>query len=526
MDNERCELIIMETSDLHGNVFPINYRDNEEVNAGLAKIAALIKSERENNQYSLLIDNGDFIQGTPSTYYYAKFLPEKINPLISLLNDLNYDCAVIGNHEFNYGSELLQAAVDESQFPWLSANILREGTKESAFGPPYIVKEFENGLRVAVLGITTHYIPNWENPRHIVGLQFEDALASAKRWVNFIQKHEQYDLLVVSYHGGFERDLSNGEPGEAMTGENQAYAICHEIEGIDILLTGHQHRMIADTLNGVTVVQPGYNGQALGKVKAFFEKIEGKWVFKSCSSQLIEVDHSVQADPHILKMTEEYEKDTQIWLDQPIAKIIGDMTISSALELRLGDHPLIEFLNYVQMDASGARISSTALFDNRSRGFQEQVTMRDIVSNYIYPNTLKVIRITGQDMKDALEISASYFMLGKDGEIQVNPAFAEPKPQHYNYDMWEGIEYEFDIRNPIGERVVKLSIKGDPVQIKGEYDVVMNNYRAGGGGNYNMFKDKPVIKEIQTDMTELIANYMMKRKKIYASCDHNWKVVW
>ncbi|MBS4202147.1 bifunctional metallophosphatase/5'-nucleotidase [Bacillus sp. FJAT-49732] len=523
---EQCTLVILETSDLHGHVFPKHYRNREEVNGGLAKLASIIKGERERSSYSLLIDNGDVIQGTPLTYYYAKFMNEEKNPLITIMNKLEYDCAVIGNHEFNYGRELLQRAVNESKFSWLSANILEESSMGPAFGHPYIVKEFNNGLRVIVLGVTTHFIPNWEHPGNITGLSFEDALLSTKKWIEYIQTHEKYDLLVVSYHGGFERDFHSGEETEMLTGENQAYAMCHELKGIDILLTGHQHRMIVDKVNGVTIIQPGCHGEAIGKVAVTFEKVNGKWGVKESSPQLLKVMDEVKADPHIMKLTEGYEEATQTWLDQPICTIKGDMTITDPLEVRVSDHPLIEFLNEVQMDASGAKISCTALFDNQSRGFSEHVTMRDIVSNYIYPNTLKVIRISGQAMKDALEKSASYFMTNENGDIYVNQEFTDPKPQHYNYDMWEGIDYLLDIRKPVGSRVVYLKIGENDVQMDAEYEVVMNNYRAAGGGGYTMFSNRPVIKEIQIDMRELIANYMLKRKTIRASCNGNWKVIW
>ncbi|MBS4197075.1 bifunctional metallophosphatase/5'-nucleotidase [Lederbergia citri] len=524
--DEQCTLVILETSDLHGHVFPKQYRNHEEVNSGLAKVATIIKDEHEKNNYSLLIDNGDVIQGTPLTYYYAKFMHEEKNPLISIMNELEYDCAVLGNHEFNYGDELLQRAIDQSAFNCLSANILKEETMEPVFGPPYLVKEFDNGLKVIILGVTTHFIPNWEQPSNIKGLVFEDALSSAKKWIEYIQEHEKYDLLVVSYHGGFERDLHSGEETEALTGENQAYEMCQTLTGIDVLLTGHQHRMIADKVNEVTVIQPGCHGEAVGKVAVTFEKVNGKWVVKESSPQLIKVSDDVKADPHIMKLTKEYEEATQTWLDQPICTIIGNMTIENPFEVRISDHPLIEFLNQVQMEASGAKISCTALFDNDSRGFGEHITMRDIVSTYVYPNTLKVIRITGEAMKDALEKSASYFMMDGNGDISVNPEFTEPKPQHYNYDMWEGVDYLLDIRNPIGSRVAYLKIGEKPVQMDEEYDVVMNNYRAAGGGGYTMFRNMPVIKEIQIDMTELIANYMLKRKTIHASCNGNWKVIW
>ncbi|TYR78870.1 bifunctional metallophosphatase/5'-nucleotidase [Priestia megaterium] len=520
----KCVVAILETSDIHGNVVPVNYGNNEETNTGLAKAANLILDQQAQHEYSLLIDNGDLIQGTPLTYHYAKFLYHKKNPMIQIVNDLQYDLAVLGNHEFNFGIELLEKAVEQSRFPWLAANILDQNTGQPKFGKPYIIKEFNNGLRVAVLGVTTHYIPNWENPKHIQGLEFENVLESTKKWVKSLQKNEEYDLLIVSYHGGFEKDLSNGEPTESLTGENQGYQICQEIDGIDILLTGHQHRQIANEINGVTVIQPGFNGQSIGKVEVMFEQVDGKWRVENKKPSILEVTSSIEPMKDILKVTEEYEKETQTWLDQPIGQLKGNMLIDDVMQVRLQDHPLIEFINKVQMDATGAPISNTALFHNGSPGFPENVTMRDIVSNYIYPNTLKVILISGQDIKDALEKSATYFMLDEDCQIKVNPFFIEPKPQHYNYDMWEGIEYELKISNPEGERVVKLNYQNKPLDMQQQFEVVMNNYRASGGGEFEMFKNKPVVKEIQIDMTEIIAEYILKRKVITATCDNSWRV--
>ncbi len=523
-DENCCELVILETSDIHGNIFPINYGNNQETNSGIAKIAHLIKQEKQTHDYTILIDNGDIIQGTPLTYHYAKFLFDKKNPMVSILNRLQYDAAVIGNHEFNYGIQLLKNAVEESYFPWLSANILDGKTNQPLFGQPYLIKEFDNGLRIAILGVTTHYIPNWENPSHIEGIQFEDVLETTKKWVQYLQENETYDLLVVSYHGGFERDLLSGEPAESLTGENQGYRLCHEVEGINVLLTGHQHRQITENLNGVTIIQPGFNGQALGKAVIQFHFQDGKWQVIEKFAEIVEVDDTTKAEKDILALAAEFEIQTQNWLDQSIGKIEGDLTVDNAFEVRIQDHPLIEFINQVQMDAADVDLSCTALFHNDSPGFPQHVTMRDIVSNYIYPNTLKVIRIAGQDIKDALEKCATYFIIDENHQLSVNPAFVKPKPQHYNYDMWEGIEYELNIAKPIGARVVKLTYHGEPVNLSNQYDVVMNNYRAGGGGDYEMFKVKPVIKEIQTDMTELLADYFLKRKTITASCNDNWRV--
>ncbi|MGG8380459.1 bifunctional metallophosphatase/5'-nucleotidase [Bacillus sp. R-CC1] len=523
--NQTVTLNILLTSDIHGTVYPIHYQDNSPAELGLAKISTLIKKERSQNTNVLLIDNGDFIQGTPFTYHYVTYEKNKKNPMSLLANYLQYDAAIIGNHEFNYGMDILNNAVTTANFPYLSANILDKNIKKPYFGKPYIIKQIESNIKIAILGVTTHYITNWEQPHHIKDLQFEDALETTKKWVSYIRKHEKPDLLVVAYHGGVERDLQTGVPTEVLTGENQGYAMCHEIEDIDILLTGHQHREIAHTMaNGVTILQTGCNGNSVGKVKITFEKTKHKWVKKESSSELLSVQ-GVEADQDILSLVADYEEKTQKWLDQPIGIIQGNMQISDAMQTRLHDHPFIEFINKIQMDIANVSISCTSLFHNTSPGFPEHVTMRDIVSNYIYPNTLKVIRITGADIKNALELSASYFTLKTDGSITVSPTYIEPKPQHYNYDMWEGISYVLNISKPIGERVESLQYNSAPLNMNEEYDVVMNNYRASGGGNFFMFQNKPVVKDIPTDMSELIANYILEHKTIEATVNNNWKVI-
>ncbi|MCJ7841749.1 bifunctional metallophosphatase/5'-nucleotidase [Lederbergia sp. NSJ-179] len=523
---KKMKLVILETSDIHGSIFPINYGTNGKADVGLGKIATLIKKERSHNENIILLDNGDLIQGTPLSYHYARIMKEQQdNPMIILANELKYDAAVFGNHEFNYGKELLKAAVSESQFPWLSANILDVKTGNPYYGNPYFIKEMEAGLKVGILGLTTPYIPNWEQPEHIEGMHFEDAVEAAQKWVRILKEKEKVDVVIVAYHGGFERDLDTGEPTETLTGENQGYQICQEVEGVDVLLTGHQHRQIfGKEINGVIVVQPGNNGRVLGKVTLDLNDQSGSWQVVSKQSELISVE-GIKEDRSLLKKVERYEKNTQKWLDQPIGKIKGDMIVKDPLEIRLGDNPLIEFINRVQMEAAGVDISNTALFDNQSPGFPENVTMRDVVSNYIYPNTLKVIRITGHDMKAALERSAAYFMQYDGEKIKVNPAFTTPKPQHYNYDMWEGIDYLMNISRPEGERIVKLEYQSAKIDPDAEYNVVMNNYRAGGGGEYFMYKGKPVIKDIPIDVSELIANYFLEKKTVTATVNHNWKVI-
>lgn len=517
-----CHLLV--TSDIHGHIHPTDYRSQAERPLGLAKLASLIKMERIADPALLLVDNGDLIQGTPLASYAVNQHREQLHPAVAVLNELRYDAAVIGNHEFNYGLPLLRQAISDSSFPWLSAGIVTEESGEPAFGKPYVVKQV-HGVKIALLGVTTHYIPNWEAPEHIVGLKMKDALQTTKEWVRHIRAQEQPDLLVVSYHGGFERDLTTGQPVEKLTGENQAYAICTEVEGIDILLTGHQHRLLEAEVNGVAIVQPGCNGQALGKITIELAKRDGVWEVLSKRAELLMPDEHTPADAAILALSSALEAKTQQWLDQPIGQVIGDLSISSPHACRLAAHPFVTFMHRVQMAASGASISVAALLSEHSQGFHDTITMRDVLMNFIYPNTLAVLRITGSDIRAALEQTAAYFQIGADGDVVVNPAYLEPKAQHYNYDMWLGIEYELNVALPMGERVVKLERHGQSIDPNGEFEVVMSSYRAGGGGDYDMYRGKLVVQEIATDIAELAAQYIQAQDMIYASDERNWRII-
>ncbi|MDP4099095.1 bifunctional metallophosphatase/5'-nucleotidase [Paenibacillus sp. P96] len=536
----RRRVAILTTSDIHGFIQPYSYTEDGPSDLGFARIAGLIEGQRRLwGDHMLYVDNGDNLQGSPLAYYQAKVDSSVENVMISCLNAAGCCAAVVGNHEFNFGLSYLQEAMRQSVFPWLSANILSAATGEPAFGRPYLVHDTPDGIRIAVLGLTTAHIPMWELPEHIEGLRFEDPVACAKLWVPYLRNQEAADVVVVAYHGGFERDLLTGEPTEALTGENQGSALCQEVEGIDVLLTGHQHRHVEGIhLHGVAVIQPGTQGQFLGRVILELESggiqetssqarttgDKQRWRVVSTHSELIPAG-KVEPLGRILELTAPVEARLQQWLDQTLGETAGDMLIMNVRKARLEEHPFIEWINRVQMEVSGAPISCTALFDEHTPGFGEHISMRDILANYKFPNTLRVLRVTGRDIREALEKSAEYFILEQDGRIGVNPAFLLPKPQPYNYDMWEGIEYVLDVSRPPGQRVVRLEMDGAPMLSEAEYEVVMNNYRAGGGGGFDMFRGKPIIRELPTDIAELLADYIRAKQTVTARANHNWRVI-
>jgi len=516
---KKVEFSILATSDIHGYLFPTSYRNPDFSQLGLSKLASIIQKKRQDKPI-LLIENGDFIQGSPLTFYHQKFFADQPNPMIAAANHLKYDAAIFGNHEFNYGLGTLKDVMAQSNFPWLAANIY--GDNEKHLGKPYIIKEID-GVKIALLGVTTHFVTLWEEPSNIQGLQFKDAYESAKQWVKIIRETEEIDLLVLCYHGGFERDLETGELAEADTGENQGYKMS-EIEGVDILITGHQHRELATILNGKSVIQPGTKGICMAEIQVTLQfDQDSNMIGLHHEPSLIYVDDSTETDEDTCVQALPLQTQLESWLDEPIGSVNGNMLIEDPFEARLADNPYVEFINNIQLQISGAQISGTALFHNEKGGFGHQVTMRDIMNNYIYPNTLKVLLLSGNDIRLALEQCATYFEV-VDGNIVVNPEFLVPKAQPYNYDMWEGIDYEFTVSNPVGERVTKLLWNNEPMSMTEEFKVVMNSYRATGAGNFPMFQNKPLLKEIQTDMIEMLAQYFIEKKEIQATCNQNWVV--
>ena len=514
-------LTIFETSDVHGYLFPTDYQSRkQEAEYGLFKLAALLEKERAQlNGPSLTIENGDVIQGSPFTHYIVKQKKEA-TIVMDALNKCQFDAGVIGNHEFNYGLDYLNSAVKAADFPILSANILNE-QHEPAFGDAYTIFE-RDGLKIAVLGLTTPYIPNWEHPENYEGLSFQSAIECAKEYVPFLK--EQADVVVVSYHGGFEKDLKTGKETEIQTGENEGYALLHEVEGIDVLLTGHQHRVIAEKVNGTAVVMPGDKGTYIGKATLEFEEVNGKYKLSNAHPEVLSTE-TIPVQQELVEEFSSVNNEVEDWLDQPIGKVKGDMTIQDAEDARRLEHPYVEFVHRVQMYYTDCDISGTALFNNQVKGFTSEVTMRDVVLNYIYPNTLAVLKISGEDLKAALERSASYFELNEEGEIIVNPEFMDPKPQMYNYDMYEGIEYTIDVAQSQGERITELLYKGEPINNTDSLEVVINQYRAVGGGDYHMFDASKIVREVTIPMNELIGDYFSSFSPIEASVNHNFKVI-
>ena len=499
------KLVIYQTSDLHGYVYPTNYV--EEKSLGILKIGSYILEDEKNYDVSLKIDCGDLVQGSALTHYLSKENLDS-NPITKLLEDIGYDAYVLGNHEFNYGLDYLNNA-----YRFISDKIINANIKGlSIDSKPYKIFDI-NGFKVGCIGFTTSFIPNWEQEKNIKGLEFLDPVEMYGKYEQELK--DKSDIIIVCYHGGFEKSLDGkNTPTEKLTKENQASELLEKYKSIDMVLSGHQHRSFITKINNIICSQPMHNGQNFTKIVLDTET-------KEVSYELIDVS---KLDNKINEKLEErfttINENLNKYLDKEIGSFKSDIILEDIFIARLKGHPFINFLQEVQLDVSLADFSALSLFDS-AIGFNKNVSIRDVLINYPYPNTLKVLKIKGSKVKEAIEKSATYFVV-ENNEVKINEEFLVPKVQNYNYDIFYGLTYEIDLNRNFGDRVVSMKKDGVDIDLNKDYTIVLSNYRATNTSIYRAYENAEVVKEINMDMSEIIINYFQKYGNIDVSDKSNY----
>ena len=521
---DRVQITILSTTDLHGNIDPIDYYTNKPDNRGLAKIATLINRARKENPNSLLIDSGDTIQGTPLESFHNRKNNQPPDPMMLVMNSLHYDAMTVGNHEYNFGLKVLEKARAEANFPWLSANTY-DIAKQQPHYKPYIVKEVA-GVKIGILGLTTPGIPNWDNPPNYAGLEFHEPVSEARKWVAVLRDNEKVDVVVIAMHMGLGEDLRTGEvsPGQ-VPHENEAIAIAQQVPGVDVIFMGHTHREVPSLyINGVLLTQANYWGKHLARADLYLQKnANGGWRVYAKSARTLPVDDRVEPDPEAVKIAQPYDKETQGWLTRVIGQSAEELTAKDA---RFRDTAILDLIQKVQLEAGKADVSMVASFNSEARIAKGPVTVRDIAGLYVYENTLVVLEVTGQQLKDALEHSAKYFRAYVPGKPASD--LVDEKIPAYNFDIAEGVTYELDISKPVGQRIQNLRFRGQPLSATRKLRLATNNYRVNGGGGYTMYtmyKDAPVVYRSSEEIREMIIDWVERNKTVPVKPDNNWRLV-
>lgn len=494
------------SSDTHGVIYDHRYADHAIEAMGIARISSLIKQTTTTHDV-VYIDNGDALQGTPLLTYINQqnLKPHKLSEVFAVCGASYYN---LGNHDFNYGLDVLFNFMNSMPGACLTSNVLYQG---KPLGKSAIL--IKNKVRYGLIGVVTDYIPHWEKPQNLQDITFLDVVETVKQEKERLI-HE-VDKIIVVYHGGIERDLLTHEPTERYTKENVGYQLAN-MEGVDILFSGHQHRSINTQTTQALVLQCSNNATELMQVD--IDPIDN-----SITGELVHLN-GVKMDQDVVDLVSEVEKQTQIWLDQPIGILEEDLLINDQDDARIHKHKIVSFINQVQLDATKADLSVTSLF-NHARGLAKTITMRDLVSTYVYPNTLVVKRMSGKQIKAMLEQSAQYFIINKDNQIDINPTYSIPKPQHFNYDMLDGLEYTIKVSNPVGKRIVACTFNNIPITDDQTFTVAMNNYRAVGGGDYPMVAEAETIMDTNNDMVDLLAQYITLHSPVIINHHDNIHVV-
>lgn len=523
------EINILATSDLHGRLYPHDYAiDEEDPDAGLAKVAAIVKEERAKDSKLILMDCGDTVQDNSAEL----FNDMELHPMIECLNDLKYDVWTIGNHEFNFSMPFLKRNIKGFKGAVLSSNIYNKDSKKR-YVDGYKIFNVK-GIRVAVVGMTPPYIPIWEasSPAHFEGLEFEDATKETKKVIKELEG--RYDVLVGAYHIG-----PDGERGG-----DGIEKIAEQCPEFDVIFGGHAHSKYQKdlTVDGKTIplIEPGAYGWAVAKATIIVDKTKKGVKVLSAKAENI-MTESKTADKEVLdKYAYVHKKsveDANVVVGQVtedfikrVDYITGEDKVTTMPTVQIEDTALLDFISKVQLYYTKAEISSVAAFKNEMNLKKGDFKKKDVANIYKYPNTLVGINIKGSNLRKFMEFCAKYYNQYKPGDVTVS---FNKDIRGYMYDMFAGIDYSIDISKPVGERIVNPTIKGEPLDDNKTYKLAVNNYRLGtlteNGfatlddvyyDSYEKYQDAGRIRELIMDYVKTVAN-----GKISPEVDNNWKIV-
>jgi 2',3'-cyclic-nucleotide 2'-phosphodiesterase/3'-nucleotidase len=524
---EPTTITILETSDIHGHIYNWDFFGNREYDQGLAVASTIIKQERAAEPELLLLDAGDTIQGTPLIYYYNTQKPDETNPMAVVMNAMKYEAMTIGNHEYNYGQDVLDKFINEAEFPVLSANVRQTDGSEKY--TPYIIEDVK-GVKVGVLGLTTIGIPVWEKPEHIEGLRFDDAIEVAKTYIPKMKEEGATVIVALAHSGTHVEPADSSAEGAWMSDYNtwvdKGYAdvpdqnfvikLAEAVPEIDVILAGHAHVTIPQAvINGVLIVEPSRWGRGVSKITL---KVGADGKVTEKTGEFLSAEE-VAPDQEILDLAKSYQDAALAYVNSDIGAATGDFP--GAYEARWKDGPLADFINAAQLkmaEEAGypADISLAAIFNNTGQFKQGPVTMSDVYGVYQYDNTLYVLEITGDILKRALEQDAKYWAQydPDNPPADVPEGLVAGDVKDYNWDLYSGVEYKIDISKPVGERVVELKYNGADVTPDQKFVLAVNNYRAGGGGGYGMFGEGAVLWKSMSEIRDYMAEYIAAREII------------
>jgi len=533
---------ILATTDVHGAIYPYDFINDKEVDASLAQVLTYVNQQRRDSfQSVVLLDNGDILQGQPNVYF-SNFEDNKNQHICSkVMNYMKYDAATIGNHDIEAGHPVYDKLAKEYRFPWLAANAINSSTGKPYFSPYHII--VKDGIKIAVIGLITPAIPSWLPPKIWDGMEFEDMIESAKKWVKQVKISEKPDLIVGLFHAGIDFTYSNQDE-HTPKNENATMLVAQKVPGFDVVFCGHDHRAFNKkvvNVDGDTVLVLNSKNSAayIAAASITLEKNKKTGLFKkSITGDLIETKQYKPDTAFMSKFSKEY-KEVKDFVSKPIG--IMEKTINSK-ESFVGCNEFVELIQNVMLDVTKADVAFAEPLAFNASIKEGKIFVRDLFNLYKYENLLYTMSLTGLEIKNYLEYSYSNWfnqMTGpEDHFLKFKPSHEGDKAQlagvFYNFSSAKGIIYTVDVRKPAGERIqIKGFEDGKPFVLDKFYKVAVNSYRGNGGGGHltdgaRIDKDqlaKRILTSSQEDLRFYIMKWIEKQRKVYPTNSHNWKAI-
>ncbi|WP_316739134.1 5'-nucleotidase C-terminal domain-containing protein [Streptomyces sp. MK7] len=547
---------ILGTTDLHSHVFDWDYytnaaySDSKGNTYGIARIATLVKQLRaqKGEDRVLLVDAGDIIQGTSLAYYYANVdpitgkdgEPGPQHPMAIAMNEMRYDAAALGNHEFNYGIDVLRTFEKQCRFPLLGANALDATTLRPAFRP-YTVKRIKvpgaPDIKVGILGLTNPGIALWDKDNVSGKMTFTGLVEQAKKYVPRLRSLG-CDVVFLTDHSGLDGSTSWGD--ELPYVENASNLVAEQVPGIDAILVGHTHVDVPtytvkneETGKDVVLSEPYCYGYRLSVFDFELELHHGCWKVTRTTSTTLN-SNTVEEDARITELLKADHALVVKYVNTAIGTCTEEMSTAQAC---WEDVPAIDFIHQVQMDAVRSGLSASdaqlplisvaACFSRTAVIPAGDVTIRDVAGLYIYENTLYGKKLTGAQLKDYLEYAAKYYHQVPSGtKVDTSTLTNANSFWDYMYDTASGVSYEIDIAQPEGSRIKNLTYDGAAVAADQVFVVAVNNYRANGGSGYPHIADADTAYSSTNQVRDLMIAYATTKgtidPKTFAA--DNWKL--
>jgi 2',3'-cyclic-nucleotide 2'-phosphodiesterase/3'-nucleotidase len=539
-------VVILETTDIHGVILPYDYIEMEELNYSMAHTASYIKAIEQDADAIFLLDNGDNLQGQPSVYYYNFIDTTSAHFLAEVMNYMKYDAATVGNHDIEAGHPVYDRLKQEYDFPLLAANAVSKSTNEPYFKPYSVIRK--DGISIAVMGLITPAIPTWLPEELYRGIEFRDMVETAEKWMPEILEKKP-DLVIGLFHSGWD-NRSSQYLDAAKKSEDGASAVAYHVPGFDIIFTGHDHRVANEWFvnrlgDSVLILNGGSRSQNIAKAEVVFShNMTGKKNIIRISGDIVKTaDYKPDSE-----FIERFKPNADIIKDY-VSKVIAvsDQTISSR-DAFFGSSAFVDLVHNIQLEITGADLSFAAPLSFDVSIAEGPITIGDMFKLYRFENMLYTMSLTGTEIDKYLEYSYSgwtntmrspednllKFRTGNDGKPVMTDGRAWLQNQSYNFDSAAGIDYLVDVTRPDGDKVfIKSFSNGKPFLESSYYTVAVNSYRGNGGGGLltrgagippgNLMER--VLRSTDRDLRYYLMLELEEKKTINAEPLNNWRFI-